>query len=76
MAAIADGPAAANTGSTPDQGLEKLATYPFQIASWVVDAAATRSALPSRPGSTRPGCLATFATPAGLDCPDRSPGLA
>jgi hypothetical protein len=46
-------------------GLDKLATYPFQIATWVDD-----SGYPSRsrPGVRRPGHAHRDVRPAGRTC--------
>jgi len=65
--------------STPEldarRGLEKLATYPFQIASWVDDTGYPMSV--SVTATIDPGSLvATFAPPAGLAVPtDRDVSL-
>ena len=68
-----DAPARDSTdGRTPSidarTGLDKLATYPFQIATWVDDAGYPVSvAVEARIDPT--GLTATFDAPAGLDVP-------
>ena len=68
MATIAD------DRSTPEldarTGLDKLATFPFQIASWVDDSGYPVSVAVEATVDPA-GLTATFAAPAGLTVPDR-----